>query len=112
MAKTRYLKVKLKNSNPFWATIVSKGDRTTLYQVRTSEGEIKARWDGKEKAHVVHQELVSNSLIVYEKPAIESYLYGWLVLDTAKNRKINAGIQNTGGGCEDSGCGHLYELLN
>lgn len=93
--KTRYVRVRLKGGKSFWAVVESKNSRVTLYQKTNNEGDAVSHWDAKVKADVLHKELVSNSLIVSEKPAIESWLYGWLVLDNPRNRAINKQIGNT-----------------
>ena len=94
----RYYRVTVKNSagkrNSFWAQIISKGSNLTIYRKVNNEGDDFGYFD-KNDALVDRQHLFSNSLIISEKPAFESLLYGTLVLDTPKNRKINADVKKT-----------------
>ena len=92
MARTRYVRVKLKTGSPFWAVVEAKRKGFTLYLKVNKEGADRSYYSAKRKAYVIPKHLIANSLIVSEKPAIERLLYGWLVLDTPKNRKINADI--------------------
>ncbi len=81
----------------FWAQILKKGTKFTLYRRVNREGEDFGYFRKKDQAFVDKQELISNSLIVSERHAVMDKHYGTMRL-AKKQDYIDFGLKFPGKG--------------